>query len=85
MNFKQQYAIYRKSCKYADIFKNIIVYGFMLAMFLIFFFCVFDHISWIWGIIIIVALLLVCLFFGSLIASMFDRPFHKLFFKMLKR
>ena len=47
MNFRQECAIYHKSRKYADIVKNIIVYGFMLAIFLIFFFCVFGRLSWI--------------------------------------
>ena len=84
MNFKQQYAIYQKSCKYADIFKNIIVYGFMLAIFLIFFFCIFGRLCWIWNIIICIALFITCLYIGGVVSALIDRPAKVLFHKILK-
>lgn len=84
MNFKQQYAIYRKSCKYADIFKNVVTYGFMLAVFLIFFFCVFGRLSWIWNIIICIALFITCLYIGGVVSALIDRPAKVLFHKILK-
>ena len=84
MNFKQQYAIYQKSCKYADIFKNVVTYGFMLAVFLIFFFCIFGRLSWIWNVIICIALFITCLYIGGVVSALIDRPAKVLFYKILK-
>ena len=84
MNFRQQYAIYQKSRKYADIVKNIIVYGFMLAIFLVFFFCIFGRLSWIWNVIICIALFITCLYIGGVVSALIDRPVKVLFYKILK-
>ncbi len=84
MNFRQQCAIYHKSRKYADILKNIIVYGFMLAIFLIFFFCVFGRLSWIWNVIICIALFIICPYIGGLLSVFIDKPVKVLFYRILK-
>lgn len=84
MNFKQQYAIYQKSRKYTDIVKNMIIYGFMLAIFLIFFFCAFGRLYWIWNIIICIALFIICPYIGGLLSVLIDSPVKVLFYRILK-
>lgn len=84
MNFKQQYAIYQKSRKYTDIVKNMIIYGFMLTVFLVFFFCIFGKLSWIWNIIICIALFIICPYIGGLLSVLIDKPVKVLFYKILK-
>lgn len=84
MNFRQQCAIYQKSCKYAGIFMNIIVYGLILAIFLVFFFCISGKLSWIWNTIIIIALFITCPYIVGLVSVLIDRPVKVLFYKILK-